>query len=1047
VRNAAAAGRAKPPRVLVILVANDGAQWLRQCLFSLSRQTHPRISVLAVDNASTDGSPESLEAALGPDRVIRLDRNVGFAAAVSHAMRAPEAREADYVLLLHDDTALAPDAIASLVEAAERIDGAGVVGPKVVDWDEPQVLRDIGQSTDRFGYPYSPLEESEIDHGQYARVREVMFVSSCAMLLSRGAWSRTGPPDERLDSQHDALDLCWRARLAGFRVLMTPRAVARHRRATERRERAPATGRRRDRYQRERAAMASMLKNYGLMSLVWVLPLYLVQGGVRVALLALSRRFEDAYQVLAAWGWNLTHLPGTLARRVRTQATRTTPDRQVQRYMAPAAIRLRKWAMTAAEALLPARSEPVERRLALHTRAIGFAGAHPVVVAWIVAGVVALVGYRGLFGASPLSGGALAAFPRSAGTFFEEFASGLRSTGLGGSQAASPALGFLGLGSLLTFGSPGLFQKLLLLSLPAAGAVGCYRSVRALTGGRVPAVASAACYAVSAVMLWSLSEGRIPALVFLAGLPWLARKLGEAFLQRRTAPALRWIVGAGLGLAVLTSFYPGTVLAAALLAAGAALLPDEADPEPRRAAASRQADGHATAAPRLSVRRRGLVLVAAAAGVAALAVFPLTLELLRAGGDGLGNAAGTAAFFSLARLSPAPAPGSWLPAFFLPVAAALGLVFASNRFARSAGRAMLLGVTATYLAWLSAAGFLPSATSNAVAFLGVAAVSYATLVGIGLGSVLGGVSLSAFGHRQLGAASMTAVIGIGLLFQTSEVVAGGWAIGGPERLRASYLAVGGSSGERFRVLWLGRPGGAAFVPPGGESDANLAAGAASVRFALRGPAGASMLDTGRPASGPGYDYLRRQLTEILAGRTSHAGALLGPLGIRFIVAGPGDLPPEALSRLRSQLDLEPVPAEDLTIFRNDKAVAPASAVEDPEWVAAALTGPSGVPGLPVPDVAPLAGPAKALHGVAPSDSMVLLSQQFDPRWRLVPASGGAPAPPVRAFGWAIGFRPNESASSSTVRFGGQAVRTLQISLLCALWVVGLWITRRPVRAT
>src|SRR5439155_24843781 len=96
------------------------------------------------------------------------------------------------------------------------------------------------------------------------------------------------------------IDFCWRAQVAGFHVLMTPNAVAHHRAATHRRERAGSAGQGYTRYQRERVALGSILKNYSVFSLVWVLPLYLVQGLARVVSLALSRRFEEASQVLAA---------------------------------------------------------------------------------------------------------------------------------------------------------------------------------------------------------------------------------------------------------------------------------------------------------------------------------------------------------------------------------------------------------------------------------------------------------------------------------------------------------------------------------------------------------------------------------------------------------------------------------------------------------------------------------------------------------------------------------------------------------------------------
>src|SRR6059058_6554980 len=185
----------RAPAVLVVLVVRDGSAWLRDCLRGLSRQTYPRLGVIAVDNGSADDSRDLLVRALGEARVVSRPDNPGLPAAVQAALALEAARNADYVLIHHDDVALDPDAITRMVEVAERIEGVGVVGPKIVDWDDPTVLREVGLSSDRFGYPYSPLEQGEIDQGQYDRVREVMFVSSSAMLVSREAWNRIGPPD------------------------------------------------------------------------------------------------------------------------------------------------------------------------------------------------------------------------------------------------------------------------------------------------------------------------------------------------------------------------------------------------------------------------------------------------------------------------------------------------------------------------------------------------------------------------------------------------------------------------------------------------------------------------------------------------------------------------------------------------------------------------------------------------------------------------------------------------------------------------------------
>jgi GT2 family glycosyltransferase len=1015
------------PNVLVVLVVKGGDDWLRQCLLSLSKQTHPRIGVLAVDLTSSDSSAELLESVLGGNHVLRLAASIGSSAAVGEALRSDLAGQADYVLLLGDDTVLAPEAVARMVEAAHRIEGVGIVGPKILDWEDPRILRDVGRSADRFGYPYSPLEEEEIDQGQYDRIREVLFVSSCAMLVSRQVWGRIGPPDERLTANQEDLDFCWRARLAGFRVLMTPGAVARHRGDAVKGERWERT--RRDfHYQRERAALLGTLKNYGLLSLLWILPAHLAQAVVRVLFLASVRRFEHAFQILAAWGWNAAHLPGTLRRRVRAQAVRAVPDRTVRRTMAPTWIRLRRLAMTVGEVLLPDRAAAQATPApAVFVRVVRMARAHPVALASVLGVVLGVVAYRHLLVASPLYGAGLSAFPDGPSGFIRELFSGLRHTGLGGTTPASPALGLLGGGSLVALGSPALLQKMLLLGLPAAAAVGCYRAARSHVSA-APAVVAAVTYGLSSVLLWAVSEGRIQALVLLAGLPWLTEKIRVAFDGTRAVNPVRWMAGAGLGLAVLVSFYPAAALAIAVIVLSCLVVPSGT-----------------------WRRRRGIVLTGGSAAVASVLALPVVVGLLGAGGYGLFEYAGEPSFAALARLSPGEAPGDWPTGYFLPVAAGVALLFVSGRQTGTALRSAVAATGSLFLAWLSAAGYLPLALSNAIAYLGVAAVAMAILVGLGLQVLTTGVAGQAFGHRQIGAGLLAALLGVGLFAQGIQAASGSWAVGGTERVPAAYPLVNEAESAFYRVLWIARPKDGAFPAPGGLAEATAAAGPASVMFAVTAPGGSSALDIGRAPAGPGYRELRRALAEILSGDTRHGGSLLAPFGIRYVVSVPGYLPVRTARGLGRQFDLDLVKAEGLMIFRNAKAVPLGVEISDPGWREAATSGEMRtVLALPAPGGTPLeeleAG--HAYRGEGPSaPALILLSQQFDPRWTLIP-SDGTPAPPEPevAFGWATGFQaPADPLSGYEVRFDGQASRTIEVGILGVLWLAALWITRRPVR--
>ena len=218
------------PSVLALIVVGPGpAPWLRDCLLALANQSYPRLGVLAVDDDADEGSRELLNRSLGPRRVLRNERPLGAAHAVREALDRPMAKGADFILILEPSAALDRDAVARLVEAAVGIgvEDVGIVGAKIVDKDDPRSLRDIGRSSDRFGHPASALQPGEIDQGQFDRVLEVLCVSSAAMLIARDAWERAGMWDERLDLAHADLDLCWRIRVAGYRVLMTPLARVR----------------------------------------------------------------------------------------------------------------------------------------------------------------------------------------------------------------------------------------------------------------------------------------------------------------------------------------------------------------------------------------------------------------------------------------------------------------------------------------------------------------------------------------------------------------------------------------------------------------------------------------------------------------------------------------------------------------------------------------------------------------------------------------------------------------------------------------------------
>jgi GT2 family glycosyltransferase len=1012
------------PTVLVVLVTHDAEGWLRECLQALAAQTYPKVGVLAVDNASTDGSRGILEQSLGSGRVLSLADNRGVAGGVQAALaQVPAARAADYVLITHDDTALDPDCVTRLVEAAIGIPGVedvGVVGPKVVDWHEPRLLLEVGRSTDRFGHPYTPLQAGEIDQGQFDRVLEVLYVSSCAMLVSRGCLDRTGVPDERFTSHHEDLDFCWRARLAGFHVLMTPLGRARHMAASSRGDRPFDEPPRTSRYYGERAAVASMLKNYGVVSLLVLLPLYAVLGLARLLGLALARRFDDGWDLLSAWGWNVAHLPGTVRRRVRTQSVRRVNDRSIRRFMESSGLRLPRWFEAAGEILAEQREldredEGRAPRVRLRHHTASLARAHPALLASAVALLIGGVAYRDLFGPATIGGAVVASFPGTPGGLFGEFVSGFRSTGLGGAAAGSPALAAIGALSTLLFGSTHLAQKVLLGGLPLVAGLTIYRAVARQTSDRLAGAIAGIAYAMSGAMLWAFSDGRIDVLMALAALPALADRLESAFDARAPAQRRRFVVGLGIALAVGVSFFPGVLPAVGVLVVVRVLV-----------------------AP---ARLRGLGLTLGGLVAGALLVLPFVPSLVSADAAALGSRIGTLDVHRIGRLALGPGPGTGVVAWFLPVSALLGLSLASNELRGCALRAALAAVAGLGLAWASAAGYLPVALSNPVAYLGLAAVSEAMLVGYGLASLVGGVGRESFGWRQFGATGFAAVLTIGVTFQAAVCMVGGWAWGGPEAIPAAWAVVANRTEGDFRVLWLGDDEGLAFPAPGGDPVGIFEAGPDSVRFNLTDRSGITILDTGRSLTGPGVAYLDEVLARLLSGQTRYAGALLGPLGVRFVVARAGDLPVGVVSALGRQIDLDVVPTGSLVIFRNSHALPPPAVTSDAETASLAA-------GSSVNDIQRLedttAMPARVVPGgwdaTSTLSGTLLLSSEWLPGYRASDAAG-ADLNVATSFGWAtrVAIPPGDVH----VRYADQWQRTSEAWALAILWIAALWITRKP----
>jgi GT2 family glycosyltransferase len=213
-------------RDVVVVIPNwNGAALLGAALDSLAAQSWPA-RVVVVDNGSTDGSVELLEAEHPEVEVVALPDNTGFAGGVNAGIAPALAAGADAVAVFNNDAVADPDWLRHLVAVLQDEPEVGVVTGKIKRIDGVH-LDSTGECYSTSGQPYARGRNTR-DEGQYDRREPVFAASGCATLYRADMLRSIGTFDERFFAYYEDVDLSFRAQLAGWRVVYEPAAVVLH---------------------------------------------------------------------------------------------------------------------------------------------------------------------------------------------------------------------------------------------------------------------------------------------------------------------------------------------------------------------------------------------------------------------------------------------------------------------------------------------------------------------------------------------------------------------------------------------------------------------------------------------------------------------------------------------------------------------------------------------------------------------------------------------------------------------------------------------------
>ena len=547
-----AKGAVVAPPVVASMVVYRPGPWFVESLQALAAQTYPQLQTLFLVVDTHDGDGEGIDTDLTelihsvlPQAVVRhIEGNPGFGLVSNEVARLVDG-EGGFFCLLHDDVALEPEAIERLIEETYR-SNAGLVGPKLVEWDDPTILQSVGLNVDRIGEVEPLIGDNEKDQEQHDSVRDVFALSSACLLIRSDLFRELGGFNRQIDFFGEELDLCWRAHLSGARVLIVPAAKARHRNGIDSRatnvERTSAQARNRVR---------TVVTLSGGLQLPFVMLQMLVASVVQVVAGIFGGGFTAALASLRASLAVIIDLPYVLRRRSEVRPLRLVAASEIHDLQVSGSARFSSFVRRRSRRIQQASLAQKDRKDAVkHQRFV--TNVFIAIIAFVLLGSRSFV----LHGVSRIGEflpmRAVSESPRALVT---SFVSGWTQGGFGSAGSNSSGYVLMALAGAISFGRTGALQTALIIGTVFVGAFGMWKVPTGYFSLRARAIGMAMYVAVPLPYV-ALSKGRLSDLLVYAALPWVLRLFVRAELGLRGAKQTQLLATAVLFAAVVFAFVP-----------------------------------------------------------------------------------------------------------------------------------------------------------------------------------------------------------------------------------------------------------------------------------------------------------------------------------------------------------------------------------------------------------------------------------------------------------------------------------------------------------
>jgi len=219
-------------KTAVVILNWNGEKFLQQFLPSVAKYSNSNdVEIFVADNGSSDNSISYIKKNFDTVKILQFDKNYGFTGGYNRALTQIEAK---FYVLLNSDVEVCENWINPIIEFMEKNTDVAACMPKLLTHSKPthfEYAGAVGGFIDKYGYPFCRgriLSEIEEDTGQYNTIKDIFWASGACMFVRASLFHTVGGFDDDFFAHMEEIDLCWRLKNAGYRIVSFPQVAVLH---------------------------------------------------------------------------------------------------------------------------------------------------------------------------------------------------------------------------------------------------------------------------------------------------------------------------------------------------------------------------------------------------------------------------------------------------------------------------------------------------------------------------------------------------------------------------------------------------------------------------------------------------------------------------------------------------------------------------------------------------------------------------------------------------------------------------------------------------